>query len=453
MSAAVLSPAPGVATAPSPHIYWFRNDLRLDDNPGLIAACQQASHLLFVYCHDATAVQLTAWNVPRSSSHRQQFLAASLADLARQLRSHGSQLLELQGDPMQSLPALAAAANATTIHCEEIAAPQEQNEVDALRARGLHVETVWQSSLLNPADLPFAPDALPDVFTAFRNLLERAKVLPSAPLARPLHIPALPPHFARLAETWHAPPAHQSAPAATHEAQGRSSFPYSLPSFSGGASTAAGHLQRYFSTELAHAYKRTRNGLSGTDYSTKFSPWLACGAMSARQAYAALKVFEQVHGASDGSYWIWFELLWRDYFRLLHLKYGVRLYRAQGLSSLPCPAHDVRSFDAWCQARTGEPLVDAGMEELRLTGYLSNRLRQIVASYLVHELGCDWRAGAAWFEAQLIDYDVYSNQGNWLYISGRGTDPRNGRRFNIGKQVQDHDPDGAYRRLWKQPHD
>lgn len=93
------------------------------------------------------------------------------------------------------------------------------------------------------------------------------------------------------------------------------------------------------------------------------------------------------------------------------------------------------------------------MEELRVTGYLSNRLRQIVASYLVHELGCDWRAGAAWFEAQLIDYDVYSNQGNCLYIAGRGTDPRNGRRFNIRKQVHDHDRDGAYRRLWNQPHD
>lgn len=453
MSAAILPPAPGVAAAPSPHIYWFRNDLRLDDNPGLIGACQQACHLLFVYCHGTTAGQSTAWKVPRSGSHRQQFLAASVADLAQQLQSHGSQLLELQGDPVQLLSALAAATDATTIHCEEIAAPQEQNEVDSLRARGLHVKTVWQSSLLDPARLPFAADALPDVFTAFRNLVERAQVLPPAPLARPLHIPALPPQFVRLAETWHAPLAHVAHFAAPREALDRSSFPYSLPAFSGGASTAAAHLQRYFSTGLAHAYKLTRNGLSGTDYSTKFSPWLACGAMSARQAYAALKAFEAAHGASDGSYWIWFELLWRDYFRLLHLKYGVRLYRAQGLTSLPLPAHDARSFDAWCQACTGEPLVDAGMEELRVTGYLSNRLRQIVASYLVHELGCDWRAGAAWFEAQLIDYDVYSNQGNWLYIAGRGTDPRNGRRFNIRKQVHDHDRDGAYRRLWNQPHD
>jgi deoxyribodipyrimidine photo-lyase len=211
---------------------------------------------------------------------------------------------------------------------------------------------------------------------------------------------------------------------------------------------AAEHLRQYFGRALAHTYKLSRNGLIGVDYSTKFSPWLACGALSARVVCAALRQFEAAHGANDGTYWIWFELMWRDYFRFLHLQHGVALYRAQGLSSLGQPGHDAHRFEAWCHARTGEPLVDAGMTELSATGYLSNRLRQIVASYLVHDLGCDWRAGAAWFEAQLIDYDVYSNQRNWLYIAGRGTDPRNGRRFNLQRQMRDHDPDGAYRRLW-----
>ena len=88
------------------------------------------------------------------------------------------------------------------------------------------------------------------------------------------------------------------------------------------------------------------------------------------------------------------------------------------------------------------------MTELRLTGYLSNRLRQVLASYLIYELEGDWRAGAAWFESCLIDYDVYSNQGNWLYIAGKGTDPRGGRRFNVAKQVHDHDRDGCYQRTW-----
>ncbi|NMM38171.1 MAG: DASH family cryptochrome [Glaciimonas sp.] len=458
MNTSLPRPASDAAsTSPTTLIYWFRNDLRLDDNPGLTQACQQANNLLLVYCRCSTGWQMTRWNVPRTSRHRQQFLASTLADLTMQLKSRGSQLLEVEGSPTELLPALARAIGASTIYCEEIAAPEEQEEVAALRAAGVTVKTVWQSSLLNPADLPFALDALPDVFTSFRTKVERQHVLPPPPLASPQKIPALPPAYTILVEKWGVASRAISSGSAdvepterhpAHPAGGRSSFPYFLPPFSGGASAASEHLHQYFDRKLAHTYKLTRNGVTGLDYSTKFSPWLSSGAMSAREAYAALKEFEAAHGANDSTYWIWFELLWRDYFRLLHLKYGAQLYRAQGLTSLPQPGHDARQFDAWCLGRTGEPLVDAGMAELNITGYVSNRLRQIVASYLVHDLGCDWRAGAAWFEAQLIDYDVYSNQGNWLYIAGRGTDPRNGRRFNIQTQAHEHDPDGTYRRLW-----
>lgn len=444
-----LPPVPPATPATSTLIYWFRNDLRLEDNPGLIQACRQAHNLLLVYCHNADPAQRTRWHVPRTSMHRQHFLATTLADLAGQLQARGSELLEVQGDPAQLLPALARAIGATAIHCEEIAAPQEQAELAALRAAGLRVEAVWQSSLLEPTDLPFAPAALPDVFTQFRTLVERASVLPRAALPAPPQLPSLPPGLASLAGQWRLMPAPVAAQCPMEDAQARSSFPYARAQCHGGASAAAAHVRQYFERQLAHTYKLTRNGLTGVDYSTKFSPWLASGALSARQAYAALKQFEAAHGASDGSYWIWFELLWRDYFRLLHMKYGARLYRAQGLTDLPAPVHDARKFDAWCQASTGEPLVDAAMTELAATGYLSNRLRQVVASYLVHDLGCDWRAGAAWFEAQLVDYDVYSNEGNWLYIAGRGTDPRLGRRFNVEKQAREHDPDGSYQRRWR----
>jgi deoxyribodipyrimidine photo-lyase len=141
-------------------------------------------------------------------------------------------------------------------------------------------------------------------------------------------------------------------------------------------------------------------------------------------------------------------LLWRDYFRFLHFKFGRRLYQARGLSKLASTPFDAVEFEQWRSGNTGESLIDAGMRELSESGYLSNRMRQIVASYWVYDMQGDWRAGAAWFESQLIDYDVYSNQGNWLYIAGRGTDPRGGRPFNVAKQTQDHDPHGTYRRLW-----
>lgn len=378
-------------------------------------------------------------------AHRRQFLHATLCDLRAQLVARGSDLLEITGTPTRLLPALMRATGAQALYCETIAAPEEQATLSSLRADGIVVHSIWQSSLLAPESLPFAVAQLPDMFTRFRQVVERAGVVPHAPLPAPAQLPPRP----DLAG-WVAPADGLSAvpasPAAEHDT--RSSFPYDTAAFAAGERPAQAHLVRYFDQRLAHTYKHTRNGLTGTAYSSKFSPWLATGALSARSAFAALCQFEDQHGANDSTYWLWFELLWRDYFRFLHLQYGRRLYHARGLSEEPTPTHDERRFERWCQARTGNRLVDAGMRELATTGYLSNRLRQVVASFLIHEQACDWRAGAAWFETNLLDYDVYSNQGNWLALAGRGTDPRGGRHFNPHKQAQDYDPLGQFQTLW-----
>jgi len=286
------------------------------------------------------------------------------------------------------------------------------------------------------------------VFTAFRQAVERAGQTPPPPLPVP-RLPGWPAGVTLPPKT--TKPTEPTEHADRFEVDARSSFPYTRPAFHGGEAAALAHLRAYFASDRPHRYKATRNGLTGVGFSSKFSPWLASGALSARTAYAHLKAFEAERGASDGSYWLWFELLWRDYFRFLHLKYGRRLYRAGGLGKQPVPGHDPAAFARWCRGETGEPLVDAAMRELATTGFMSNRLRQLVASYLINDLACDWRAGAAWFEAQLIDYDVYSNQGNWLYIAGRGTDPRGGRRFDPIKQAREHDPAGRFRSLWSQP--
>ena len=430
-------------------IYWFRADLRLADNPALLQACNDATHLVPVYCHSPTDLETTRWGFERMGVQRQRFLTDTLRDLATQLQARGSRLVECVGHPHDVLPALAKSVQASGVVCEDIAAPEEEAQVAALRAAGLAVNTVWQSSLLDLNDLPFDGGACPEVFTAFRQAVERAHVLPATPLKAPMVFPPLP----LLPESLltHSNINTQTQLPLQALPDVRSSFPHHTPAFAGGETAAAAHIQRYFSTPQVSSYKTTRNGLTGTDYSSKFSPWLATGALSARTAYAGLKRFEQIHGADDGSYWLWFELLWRDYFRLIQLKHGAYMYRARGLrDDAPPPKHNPRGFSRWCAGTTGEPLVDAGMRELRTTGYLSNRLRQVVASYLIYDLNADWRAGAAWFESQLLDYDVYSNQGNWLYIAGRGTDPRGGRRFNVQKQAQDHDPDRRYQRLWHQ---
>ena len=433
-------------------VFWFRNDLRLHDQPALQAALTGgATHLLPVVCQPP-ADEVTPWGFARVGPHRQAFVAAALRDLGARMAALGNPLQVCHAAPATALPALARAVGAATVVCEDIAAPYEQAEVAALRAAGLQVHTVWHSSLLQPADMPWPAAELPAVFTPFRQAVERAGIAPPAPLPPPASL--LPPPLVS-SDVWEAlgamPAWAEQGAAATDNLAGRdprSSFPYGTPACDGSETLALAHLVQYLARKLAHSYKATRNGLTGLDYSSKFSPWLATGALSPRKIHADLKTFERDHGANDGTYWLWFELLWRDYFRLLHLQHGAALYRARGLSALPLAPHNVQGFERWCQGRTGEPLVDSAMRELASTGYLSNRLRQVAASYLIHDLHCDWRAGAAWFESQLVDYDVYSNQGNWLYIAGRGTDPRGGRRFNPIKQAQEHDADGSYRRMW-----
>ena len=131
------------------------------------------------------------------------------------------------------------------------------------------------------------------------------------------------------------------------------------------------------------------------------------------------------------------------------LKIGKKLFLKNGNAAAQISGRfDAGAFSAWCRGETQYPLVNACMKQLSATGYLSNRGRQIAASCLVNELEGDWRYGAAWFESQLIDYDVAANWGNWQYLAGVGADPRGGRHFNLAKQTEIYDADGRYRSRW-----
>jgi deoxyribodipyrimidine photo-lyase len=433
-------------------LYWFRSDLRLIDNPNFLSACKASDNLLPIYVH--APQESLIWGFERIGKHRQQFLHDALGDLRQQLEQLGSDLLELQAPQGGSSSALDLVVNVAhqhgiqTIYCEVIQAPEEMQALMLLQKAGFMVHAQMESTMIAVRDLPFAPDAMPDQFTQFRIKIEKAKHLFTDPVAAPSHIPPLPSDFKRSEGIADAQSSTKTAPADQNNGHPHSSFPHYRETYRGGTGAAVAHLKQYLERALPHSYKATRNQLHGLDYSSKLSPWLALGSISARSVMKQLKQFESAQGANEGSYWLWFELLWRDYFRALHLKYGNQLYCASGLNHSEKPIHNARGFEHWCSGTTGESIVDAGMRELKATGYLSNRLRQVVASYLIYDLHSDWRAGAAWFESQLLDYDVYSNQGNWLYIAGRGTDPRGGRRFNPQKQAQDHDANGSYRALW-----
>lgn len=212
-------------------------------------------------------------------------------------------------------------------------------------------------------------------------------------------------------------------------------------------------------SSLTH-YKQTRNESIGTEYSSKFAGFLALGLISPRLIYHEIKKFENITGISDeNTYWLIFELLWRDFFRFGTIKYDDKIFYEYGPYG-KCIYKENKNeifkwninyklFELWIEGKTGYPFIDAAMKELKLTGFISNRMRQNVASFLVKDMKLDWRLGAEYFECQLIDYDVCSNYGNWNYIASVGWDPSGySRYFNIDKQAWTYDRKGNYVKLW-----
>jgi len=217
----------------------------------------------------------------------------------------------------------------------------------------------------------------------------------------------------------------------------------------GGELAAHEHLTQYFKSSAPSHYKETRNALDNFADSTKLSAALALGNISPRQVIDALRNYEATQGANESTYWIVFELMWREYFHWYLRRFQEKVFKFGGIQDKkPTTSFYSQRFAAWCQGKTPYPIVNACMHQLNQTGYMSNRGRQLVASCLIHELQLDWRYGAAYFEQQLIDYDVASNWGNWQYLAGVGADPRGSRRFNLDKQTQTYDPNGEFIKRW-----
>ena len=207
--------------------------------------------------------------------------------------------------------------------------------------------------------------------------------------------------------------------------------------------------QFIYDEERITEYKLTRNCLDGLDGSSTLSPWLANGNLSVREVAHTIFDFEQQRVANESTYWLFFELLWREFFHWRAHLDGQSMFRLSGATGKPRrSSFEPRAFARWCAGDTNYPIVNALMRQLVATGWMSNRGRQITASCLINELDGDWRFGAAFFEKHLIDYDVGSNYGNWQYIAGVGSDPRGGRHFNLEKQTADHDPEGLFIEKW-----
>ena len=409
-------------------LFWFTNDLRLHDNPALATAARSADTLLCVYCINSDLLTPNRFGSVGLGAHRQRFLHESLVDLRQKLAALNQELLIIEGSPARTLANL----------IDEF----KIDHIFASRNAGWNENKVWQSvtehcsesrftqidshTLFDLDSLPFDLQNLPASFTQFRKIIEQHNT--EKPITTLIHLP--PPPFGIKAET-------------TIEKN------HSDSRFKGGEAQGLAHLTHYFSGNLPANYKQVRNAIDGWDNSCKLSPWLANGSLSSREVLHWLHEYELNKIKNESTYWIYFELLWREYFHWLAHKIGTQLFSFSGLkSAAPLSSYYPERFKKWVAGNTPYPLVNACMKELAATGYLSNRGRQIVASCLVNELSIDWRYGAAYFEQVLLDYDVAANWGNWQYLAGVGVDTRNKRHFNLDKQTQLFDPAGEYRSKW-----
>ncbi len=436
-------------------LYWFRNDLRLHDNEGFSRACTDADEVLPVFVFDpAGFAELPGLDFRKADIYRANFLVESVADLRKSLRLKGASLIVRIGAPAQVLAELAEAIGANAVYTSK-EVTQEETDMESdlskrLKPLNIDLNLFWQSTLYHVRDLPFSVAKLPDVFTQFRNKVEKyaqiRRVVPT-----PDSIQLALDTDGQTVDPGDMPSLAMLGFSAAHTTDRRAAV-----AFQGGETIALNRIKRYiWDDEHIKTYKETRNGMLGEDYSSKFSAWLALGCLSPRLVYEEVKRYEAERHQNDSTYWLIFELIWRDFFRFVALRYGSRLFKPSGIK------HDVSKrwrrdpvlFWKWANGETGIPFIDANMRELNTTGFMSNRGRQNVSSFLVKDLGIDWTWGAAYFESLLVDYDPCSNWGNWNYVAGVGNDPRqNGggqsRYFNIYSQALRYDERGDYVKHW-----
>ncbi|MSP85783.1 MAG: DASH family cryptochrome [Flavobacteriaceae bacterium] len=423
-------------------LVWFKTDLRLHDNETLIRAIEQSDEIIPVYCFDDAHFKITNFGFKKTGSFRAQFLLESLHDLDRNLRAIGSGLIIVKGKPEIEITQLAMKYDVQNVFSKQEVAFEElqtqalvQKELSKINRPLVLFNT---STLYQEEELPFSIKDIPDVFTNFRKQVEKESKIRLV-FAKPLSINS---------------PEIEQLNLPTFEAlslENKAVDKRAVLKFKGGETAAWERLEHYFfKTNSLSNYKETRNGLVGADYSSKFSAWLALGCISAGSIYDKIKKYEIDIIANESTYWLVFELLWRDYFRLVMHKYGHRIFLKKGIKNTDAYLnnHNSEVFEAWKNGKTGNDFIDANMLELKLTGFMSNRGRQNVASYMCNDLKLDWRYGAAYFEEQLIDYDACSNWGNWAYLAGVGNDPKNNRVFNIEKQANDYDKNKIFRNLW-----
>lgn len=426
-------------------IVWFRNDLRLHDNEAMTEALLKAKKVLPVYVFDRRVFEgKTSFGFEKTSKFRTKFIIESVQNLRENLQKKGGDLVIRIGNPEEEVFKLAKELKTSWVYCNRERTSEEKKVQDELEKNlwsvGQELRYCRGKMLYYTADLPFPITQVPDVFTTFRKEVENIVTI-RQPLPEPEIVP-FPDEFLDRGEvptllTFQ----KEYIDNGTHVENNK---------FIGGETEGIKQMNKYFwETNNIQRYKETRNELLGWEFSTKLSPWLSTGCISPKLIVQQKLKYEVEVKKNESTYWVYFELLWRDFFRLMGKKYENRIFKFEGIRQKdPGGKIDFDLFYIWATGKTGVPFIDANMRQLNTTGFMSNRGRQNVASFLVKDLKLNWLMGAEYFESLLIDYDPCSNYGNWNYVAGIGSDPREDRYFNIMTQAKKYDPNGDFVRYW-----
>ncbi|MFC4142725.1 DASH family cryptochrome [Pedobacter mendelii] len=385
-------------------LVWFKNDLRLHDNEALTRALEECSDLVFCYCIEKKDFEKLDFGFRRSDIIRFKFMEQSVLDLKKNLESLGGHLIVGVDSALVTLPGLVEAYGITDVYAEKEYASYEITLVakvlKALPKTRFHF--FWGKTLYHKDDIPFEISKIPLTSKAYRIPAGKAAESRKT-FSRPDHLKAA---------------THIKAnefPAYKHYGFTKKEYENCKPFVEGGETAALKRLEYYtFKSELLTGYRWSRNKSDGLDYSSKFSPYLALGCISAREIYERVREYEAQIKKNQSTWWLIFELVWRDYFTFKGMRFGSSIFLTKGYKNKDIFwENDPLKFEKWCLGNTGIPFIDAHMRQLNQTGYMSNRGRVNCASYFVHDLKIDWTWGAAYFESKLIDYDVSSNWMNW----------------------------------------
>ena len=421
-------------------LVWFRNNLRTQDNSSLKKAIDNHKKVIAIFFFDPKNFEKEIFGFKKTEKFRAKFLIETITDLKENLAKLNITLLTYFDAPENKISFLVDEFSVDAIYTQKEWTTEEvetNNLIKSTLDESINFVEDYDQFLHHPETVSKNFEKIPNVFTSFRKKLEKyVEILPEINISKVASD--------NLVEDSTTIPTLQELGFTDFETHRNSAFP-----FKGGETEALKRLDHYFfESKKVGFYKQTRNGLVGIDYSTKFSAWLANGSLSAKTIYHKIKEYEQEFGANQSTYWVIFELIWRDYFKYISLKYDAKIFKIGGILEKNYGWNTNEELvQKWINGETKDDFVNANMIELKETGWMSNRGRQNVASYFAKELLLDWRIGATYFESLLLDYDVHSNYGNWMYVAGVGNDPRD-RKFNTQLQAERYDSNHKFRNIW-----